>query len=62
MEQCAHHVTSDVLPLCDDVVQVAPTCGLTCVDDPARTYSDDKHFSDSSYGVSTVEGIKAEIQ
>ena len=62
MAKCAHHVTDPSLPSCDDIVQVAPTCTKTCPDDSNRIYSDDKHFSDSSYGVSGVENIKAEIQ
>lgn len=62
MEQCAHHVDSETLPLCDDVVQVQPQCTKTCPDDSARTYSDDKHTANSSYGVKGVENIKAEIQ
>ena len=61
MEQCAHHVTSS-MPSCDDVTQVAPQCTKTCPDDASRTYDSDKHFSTSSYGIRTVENIKAEIQ
>ena len=62
MEQCAHHVDSETLPLCDDVVQVAPTCGSTCPDDSDIAYMDDKHKSTSAYSVpSTVDGIKEEI-
>lgn len=62
MEQCAHHVDSKTLPSCDDVKQVAPTCNNTCVDDDTRKYGDDKHFSESSYGIRGIENIKAEIQ
>jgi len=61
MEQCAHHVDSETLPLCDYVKQVAPTCSKTCVDDSTRTYADDKHFSASSYGLRGVDDIKADI-
>ena len=60
MEMCSHHVTSSY-PSCDDVAQVAPQCTQTCPDDASRTYSDDKHFSLSSYGVSGVDTIKNEI-
>lgn len=62
MEQCAHHVDSDTLPLCDDVVQVQPTCSKTCPNDSSRIYADDKHTADSSYGVRGIDTIKADIQ
>lgn len=61
MEKCAHHVESTTLKSCDDVVQVAPTCNSTCVDDDTRAYGDDKHFSASSYGIRGVDDIKADI-
>ena len=61
MEQCAHHVDSQTLPLCDDVVQVPPRCSLSCPDDADRVYGDDKHFATSSYGFSSVDTIKADI-
>ena len=61
MEQCAHHVESTTMPSCDDVVQVAPTCGSTCPNDASRIYADDKHFGESSYGFSSVDDIKADI-
>ncbi len=62
MAKCAHHVTAPPLGSCDDIVQVQPQCTKTCPDDADRVYADDKHFSDSSYGVRGVENIKAEIQ
>ena len=61
MEQCAHHVDSETLPLCDDVKQVKPTCSKQCVDASDLTYKEDKHFSTSSYGLRTVDDIKADI-
>ena len=61
MEQCAHHVTSDTLPLCDDVKKVEPKCSKTCVDDDTKTYDDDKHTASSSYGLRGVDSIKADI-
>ena len=60
MEMCSHHVETS-LPSCDDVVQVQPQCTSTCPDDASRTYSDDKHFSNSSYGISGVDSIKNDI-
>mmetsp|Transcript_28792 Transcript_28792/g.38397 ORF Transcript_28792/g.38397 Transcript_28792/m.38397 type:complete len:409 (+) Transcript_28792:21-1247(+) len=62
MEQCAHHVDSKTLPLCDDVKKVAPTCSKTCPDESSLSYDDDKHFSASSYGLRGVDDIKADIQ
>ena len=61
MEQCAHHVTSQTLPSCDDVKQVPPTCTKTCPGSAALTYSGDKHFSLSGYWLPTVAKIKADI-
>ena len=61
MEQCAHHVTSDTLPSCDDVKKVEPKCSKTCVDDDTRSYDDDKHNANSSYGLRGVDNIKADI-
>ena len=61
MEQCAHHVDSKTLPLCDDVKQVAPKCSKTCPDDSTKTYKNDKHFAASSYAVDGVDNIKADI-
>jgi len=61
MEQCAHHVDSDTLPLCDDVTQVQPQCTETCPDDASRIYADDKHKASGSYGFKSVDDIKQDI-
>ena len=65
MDRCAHHVTSDTLPSCDDVAKVEPKCSKKCVDETSLTYSDDKHTAASSYGFGifgAVDQIKADIQ
>ena len=61
MEQCAHHVTSETMPSCDDVTQVQPTCNSTCVDDASRIYADDKHYSKNDYWLGGISGIKSDI-
>lgn len=42
MEQCAHHVTSDTLPPCDDVATVQPTCNAYCATNRDIDYDGDK--------------------
>ena len=61
MPKCAHHVTSDVLPSCDDIETVAPQCLSSCPSNTAITWADDKHTSASSYNVRRVDNIKQEI-
>ena len=61
MEKCAHHVTSETLPSCDDVVTAQPACLNTCPDDSDRIYADDKHFSQSAYWLHSIDAIKADI-
>lgn len=61
MAQCAHHVDSQTLPLCDDIKQVQPTCDSSCPSNTDITYSDDKNHASSSYGISSIASIKSEI-
>jgi len=61
MAKCAHHVESETLPVCDDIVQVQPTCNSTCASNKSIVYADDKHKADSSYGIRGIDNIKTEI-
>jgi len=62
MPMCAHHVpATPTMPSCDDVTQVAPQCTKSCPSDANIAYGSDKHFSASSYGLSGVDTIKADI-
>jgi len=61
MEQCAHHVTSATLKSCDDVKQVAPTCGKSCPSNSSIEYSSDKNHASSSYSIRKIDEIKQDI-
>jgi len=61
MAKCAHHVESDVLGECDDIVQVEPTCNTTCATNSSIDYASDKHMGQSSYNIRGVDKIKEEI-
>ena len=60
-EQCAHHVTSETLPSCDDAAGSAPTCPKSCPSNTSINWNDDRHTADSSYGFRSVDAIKADI-
>ena len=53
MPKCAHHVTSETLPGCDDVKQNQPTCTSTCQTVAEIDYAADKRKSTSSYYLTT---------
>ena len=61
MPSCAHHVTVEGLISCDDVPTNQPQCLDSCPSNTAIDYASDKNFGVSSYGISGVDNIKAEI-
>jgi len=61
MAKCAHHVTSETLPGCDDIKQVQPKCESTCQTNSSINYSSDKNHSTSSYGINSIDEIKTDI-
>ena len=61
MPQCAHHVTSDTLPPCDDIQTVEPTCPRSCPSNANIDWDSDKHYATSSYNVIGVDNIKQDI-
>lgn len=61
MPQCAHHVESTTLAVCDDVVQVEPKCGKSCPTNASIDYTADKQKAQSSYNVRSVDSIKTEL-
>jgi cathepsin B len=64
MTSCAHHVepTGD-MPACDDVETYStPKCTSTCNEATYPTsFSDDKHFAKTSYGIKGEENMQREI-
>jgi cathepsin B len=61
MPQCAHHVTVEGLPGCDDTPTIDPVCESECQTNATIDYTSDKVKGASSYGISGVENIKMEI-
>jgi cathepsin B len=59
MPFCAHHVTGTTYPDCSTISQVDPTCSKQCQN--SLGYSSDKHKATSSYGLSSVDQIKADL-
>lgn len=60
-EECAHHVSSETLPSCDDAAGSAPTCPKSCPSNTSIDWKSDRHTADSSYGFRSVDAIKADI-
>ena len=62
MEKCAHHVTSETLPGCDDVKQVQPACSSACPTATEIDYDTDKRKGTTAYMLgSDVYEIKSDI-
>jgi len=66
METCAHHVAPPAgMKACDDVnggVDYAtPKCTSECESNYAVSFSKDKHFASSSYGIKGTENMQKEL-
>lgn len=58
--KCDHHVQGEYQP-CKDI-QPTPACKRSCIQAYNQTYTQDKRYGASSYGVRGVDQIAAEIQ
>lgn len=59
LPKCDHHVSGQYKP-CGNI-QPTPSCKRNCEQGYNKTYSEDKHFGKSSYGVRGVDKIATEI-
>ncbi|KHJ77766.1 papain family cysteine protease, partial [Oesophagostomum dentatum] len=59
---CGHHVNQTYYGACPTDGYSTPVCTSTCIDGYSTSYTDDKHYGKSAYGVAkTVTGIQKEI-
>jgi cathepsin B len=56
---CAHHVVTDDYPPCPSADYETPACNKTC--DDGTDFNDDKTFAVSTYSITKVNNIMAEI-